>query len=264
VEEVARRDPSAVVRRAVDLCSGPDEHDVRRLATRLGVASCLGEFRAIVEAAFALFRELDATLVELNPLAQTAAGFVALDAKLVLDDRAAFRHAELFRTLAEEAEALAPATRSPAERLAEAAGLTYVPLDGDVGLISDGAGTGMLTLDLVQDAGGRPANFCELGSLANAAGMRDALGAVLASPAVKAVLVSLIGGLTRMDEIAEGIAAYVKERGKAIPLVVRMAGTREDEGRAILQGIGIHTFDDLPAAVRDAVRQAKEVRWRSS
>jgi len=264
VEEAARRNPHAVVRRAVDLCSGPDEHDVRWLATLLGVADRLREFRTLVVAAFAAFRELDATLVEINPLALTEAGFVALDAKLVLDDKAAFRHAELFRTLAEEAEAVAPTTRSPAECLAQAAGLTYVPLDGEIGLISDGAGTGMLTLDLIQDAGGRAADFCELGGAADAAGMKAALGAILANPRVRALLVSLIGGLTRMDEIAEGLVAYYHEHALRVPLVVRMAGTREEEGRAILRAIGVEALYDLAAAVSEAVRLAEEGEWRSS
>jgi succinyl-CoA synthetase beta subunit len=264
IEEVARRDPTRVARIPVDLCLGPAEHSVRSLASRLELGDRLGEFRTIVERAFGIFRDLDATLVEINPLAVTAEGFLALDAKLLLDDKATFRHADLFRTLAEEGRALAPQEKGPAESLAEAAGLTYVGLDGDVGLISDGAGTGMLTLDLVQDAGGRAANFCELGALANAEGMREALGAVLANAAVKAVLVSLIGGLTRMDEIAEGIAAYLGEHAIHIPLVVRMAGTKEEEGRATLRAIGVETFDDLPAAVREAVLRAKEGRCRSS
>jgi succinyl-CoA synthetase beta subunit len=143
-------------------------------------------------------------------------------------------------------------------------GLTYVALDGNIGLISDGAGTGMLTLDLIQDAGGRAANFCELGTLANAGGMQKALGIVLANPSVSAVLVSLIGGLTRMDEIADGIVAFLREGRAAVPLVVRMAGTKEEEGREALAAVGMQTFDDLPAAVREVVRRAKGGQCPSS
>jgi len=264
IEEVAKKDPARVARRQVDLCLGPTEHGIRALSSRLGLGARLGEFRTLVQRAFGLFRDLDATLVEINPLALTADGFVAVDARLILDDKATFRHVDLFSALAEEGRALTAQEKSPAEHLAEAAGLTYVELDGNTGLISDGAGTGMLTLDLVQDAGGRAANFCELGTLANADGMREALGVVLANPAVSAVLVSLIGGLTRMDEIAEGIVAFLREHEIHVPLVVRMAGTREEEGRAALQAIGIETFDDLPSAVREAVLRAKGGQCPSS
>ena len=146
--------------------------------------------------------------------------------------------------------------RNSAQELAEAKGITYVPLDGNIGLISDGAGTGMLTLDLIHDLGGQAANFCELGGKAGTESMAQALEVVLANPCTKVVLVSLIGGLTRMDEIAKGIVTYVSAHNVNIPLVVRMCGTKEDEGRAMLKDIGIRTHDDLLTAVREAVDKA--------
>jgi succinyl-CoA synthetase beta subunit len=141
--------------------------------------------------------------------------------------------------------------------LAEEHDLTYVLLDGNVGLIADGAGTGMLSLDLIQDAGGHPANFCEMGGLANAEVMCQAIEVVLANPRVDALLITLIGGLTRMDEMADGIVQYLQQHMVQVPLVIRMCGTQEEVGKAILQEAGIEAFDDLPTAVGAVVSLAK-------
>jgi succinyl-CoA synthetase beta subunit len=258
IEETAKQDPTRVARRGIDLCLGPTEHDVRSVALELGLGAHATQFRAIVENVFTLFRDCDATLVEINPLALCERGLVALDAKVLLDDKASFRHPELFGALRDEQQQVAPGQLVEAERLAEAANLTYVALHGDIALISDGAGTGMLTLDLIQDAGGHAASFCELGALANAEGMQVALRVALADPQTCVVLVSLIGGLTRMDDIAEGIAAFVRGGQGVVPIVVRMAGTKEEEGRAILRTLGIAAFDDLATTVREAVSLTKE------
>jgi succinyl-CoA synthetase beta subunit len=258
IEETAKQDPTRVARRGVDLCLGPTEHDVCSLAMELGLGAHVTQFRAIVGSVFALFRDCDATLVEINPLALCERGLVALDAKVLLDDKASFRHPELFGALRDEQRQVAPGQLAEAERLAEAANLTYVALHGDIALISDGAGTGMLTLDLIQDAGGHAASFCELGALANAEGMQVALRVALADPQTRVVLVSLIGGLTRMDDIAEGIATFLRAGQGVAPIVVRMAGTKEEEGRAILHALGIAAFDDLAATVREAVSLTKE------
>jgi succinyl-CoA synthetase beta subunit len=199
----------------------------------------------------------DATLVEINPLAETLRGLLALDAKMTLDDKAAFRHTSLFADLAREHKELGQGESTLAERLAEERDITYVLLDGDVGLIADGAGTGMLTLDLIQDAGGRPANFCEMGGLASPEVMCQSIEVVLANPNVKALLITLIGGLTRMDEMAEGIVLYTKGHEATVPIVIRMAGTQEEVGKATLKQAGFGTLDDLPAAVEAVVGLAK-------
>ncbi len=134
-----------------------------------------------------------------------------------------------------------------------------MPLDGDIAVVADGAGTGMLALDLIGDLGGRPANFCDLGGLANPQRMHQAIEVVLANPNVRALLVTLIGGLTRMDEMAEGIVSYRRaNRAASIPLVVRMCGTQEVAGRALLAQIGIEAFDDLGQAIACVVEAA---RW---
>jgi succinyl-CoA synthetase beta subunit len=202
---------------------------------------------------FAIFYGYDASLIEINPLAVTPDGLAALDAKILLDDKAEYHHSELFARLKEEQEKLTKKKETRSQRLAEELGVTYVPLEGEVALISDGAGTGMLTLDLICDAGGKPANFCELGGLAGTESMQQALEVVLANSKAKVLLISLIGGLTRMDEVAEGIVNYLKEHTVKIPLIVRMCGTKEDVGRAMLCEVGIETVADLPEAVRIAV-----------
>ena len=258
IEEVTRENPEQVIKKPIEPFIGLSDYIVRYLGKNLGLGDYLESFREIVNGTYAIFRDCDASLVEINPLAVTPSGLLALDAKILLDEKAAFRHHDLFSQLRTERRQLEKGTKTKAEQLAEERGITYVPLDGDVGMISDGAGTGMLTLDLIQDAGGQAANFCELGGLAGAESMRQALEVVHANPNVKVVLISLIGGLTRMDEMADGIVQYLEQHGKSAPLIIRMYGTQEEVGKEKLRAVGIETFEDLEAAVRTAVKLAKE------
>lgn len=258
IEEVARESPEKIVKRHLRPFVGLQDYIVRYLARYIGLEDQLEGFRRIVSRVYSIFCNYDATLVEINPLAVTPNGLVALDAKILLDDKAAYRHEDLFVKLQEEQRQAAKSGKTRAEQLAEESGITYVPLDGNVGIISDGAGTGMLTLDLTEDVGGQAANFCELGGLAGAESMLQALEVVSASPHVKVVLISLIGGLTRMDEIADGILNYLEQYGKSKPLVIRMCGTKEEVGKARLRTAGIETFEDLETAVRAAVKLAEE------
>jgi succinyl-CoA synthetase beta subunit len=255
IEEVARQSPEQIVSKHIDPFIGLQSYTVRHVAKAVGIDDLTG-FGAILERMCAILKTYDATLVEINPLAETPNGLVALDAKMVLDDKAAYRHPELFAGLREERKELDKTERTRAEQLATERDITYVLLDGDVGLIADGAGTGMLTLDLIQDAGGHAANFCEMGGLADAEIMRQSIEVVLANPRVKALLITLIGGLTRMDEMADGIIQYLKQNEASVPMVIRMCGTREEVGKATLQEVGIDTFDDLTEAVRGVVALA--------
>jgi succinyl-CoA synthetase beta subunit len=191
-------------------------------------------------------------LVEVNPLVSTPDGFVALDGKMVIDDKAAFRQGELLADLTAEQGRL-PGAEIEAERSDT---ITYVPLDGTVGLISDGAGTGMLTLDLIRDEGGAAADFCEMGGLTSPQVMYDAMSAVLSDDKVKSLLVVLIGGFNRMDEMAEGIIRYRDERGLNVPIVVRMCGTMEEKGIEMMKEASLATCDDLLTAVKTAVKAA--------
>jgi succinyl-CoA synthetase beta subunit len=263
IEQVARQTPERIVRKPIDPCVGLPSYTARFLGKALRIQD-LAALSAILQGMYSLLGACDATLVEINPLAETPDGLLALDAKIVLDDKAAYRHVAQFASLREEQRSLSHVEKSRAEQLAQERGITYVPLPGGVGLISDGAGTGMLTLDLIRDAGGRGANFCEMGGHADATVMCQAMEVVLANPRVKALLISLIGGLTRMDEMADGIVRHLEQYGTAVPLVVRMCGTQEEVGKATLRRVGIEPYDDLGAAVQRAVDLARtQAPWPS-
>jgi succinyl-CoA synthetase beta subunit len=262
IEQVALHDPERIVSHYIDPFIGLPSYAVRYLAWALGIQDVAG-FGSILQGIYTLLSSHDATLVEINPLAVSASGLVALDAKVILDDKAAFRHADLFGALAAEQRDLAAdelsLLSSRAEQLAAERGITYVPLDGDIAMIADGAGTGMLTVDLIQDAGGRAANFCELGGHSNAEVMCQAIEVVLANPRAKALLLSLIGGMTRMDEMADGVVQFLQDSEIHLPVVVRMYGTQEEVGRATLGKVGIDTYADLPEAVERVVALAGEL-----
>jgi len=259
IEQMARESPERIVKKYISPSIGLSDYTVRYLAKRIGVEKHLRDFEKLTHSLFDIFQSYDGTLVEINPLAVTATGLIALDAKIVLDDKAAYRHGDLFGKLKAEQTWPGRDGRSRSEELAEEKGITYVPLGGDVGMISDGAGTGMLTLDLIQDAGGQAANFCELGGQAGTESVRQALEVVLANPQVKVLLISLIGGLTRMDDVADGIVRYLEQHGRAVPLVIRMCGTQEKVGKEKLRAVGIEAFEDLEETVRAAVKLAKEL-----
>jgi len=258
IEEAAKKIPSEIIKRYVDPVLGIQGYTVRSLAKALRIDD-LGSFWSLIQTMAAIFHEIDATLVEINPLAITSHGLVALDAKVILDDKAAYRHEELFEALRLEQKGLDKRKKTRSEELAEEMGITYVPLDGDIGMIADGAGTGMLTLDLIHEYGGRAANFCEMGGLSNAETMEKAIEVIVANPRVKILFIGLIGGMTRMDEMADGIVQYIKKANRDVPMVIRMCGTKADVGKMRLKEVGIETFEDLSAAVRTAVKLANEL-----
>jgi succinyl-CoA synthetase beta subunit len=256
IESVTRKAPETLIRAHVDLCLGLPKYATARLAKRLSMQDRADGLRDIVEGMLAVFETYDATLVEINPLAVTDEALVALDAKVVLDAKAAELHAELYERLESEQEEIGVLPSTGREKLGRQMGLMYVDLGGDIAMISDGAGTGLLTLDLIRDAGGEPACFCELGAKADAKGIQDALELVFHGSPPRALVISLIGGLTRMDELANGIAEYLRKHDVSIPLAVRMCGTREEEGREILHRAGVDAHEDLEAVVQLAVDAA--------
>ena len=261
IEQVAEQGPEQIVIRHIDPFIGLPTYTKRYLAQALGLQDIVA-FGTLLERLYSLFRSHDATLLEINPLAVTETGLVALDAKAILDDKAAFRHTELFASLCAEQEQIAAAETAVApagaEQLASERGITYVSLEGDIAMIADGAGTGMLTVDLIQDAGGRAANFCELGGHSNAEVMRQGIEVVLANPRARALLISLIGGMTRMDEMADGVVQYMEHNDLHLPVVVRMYGTQAEVGMATLRDVGIDAYEDLPEAVERVVALAGE------
>jgi len=229
IEEVARTQPEALARRHVDPLIGFQPHDARWLAYRSGIdAEAVGGVVSILGGLYEAFVGLDAMLVEINPLVLTEDGrVVALDAKVSIDNNAVGRHPEL-----EELGDIAP--QDPQERMARERGVTYVKLDGDVGIMGNGAGLVMSTLDVVALAGGRPANFLDAGGGSKADEVVIALEVLLSDPKVAVLLINIFGGITRCDEVAEGLLTALDRLGAELPIVVRLDGTNEEEGRAIL------------------------------
>jgi succinyl-CoA synthetase beta subunit len=251
IESVAEHTPEKILKLPVDPLWGLTDYKIREMADFLGYEN-KKEFVSFARKLWNLFREKEAVLVEINPLVVTDSGLVALDSKIEIDDDAKPRLKDLFeQNLSEQARITGK------EADADHGTITYVPLDGNVGLISDGAGTGMLTLDLIKDFGGSAADFCEMGGLTSPEVMYSAMDQVFSDKKdIRSLLVVLIGGFNRMDEMAEGITSYLRDHSVSIPLVVRLCGTMEEEGKTIMKEAGLPVYDDLRTAVADAVRFA--------
>jgi succinyl-CoA synthetase beta subunit len=227
IEEIADTHPEAIRRAAVDPLLGFRPFHVARLVGGFPEEAREGA-AALLRTLYDVLIESDATLVEVNPLALLKDGrVVPLDAKVTIDDNALYRHPDL----AEYARAFA---LDPTEARARAKGLQYVKLDGEVGIIGNGAGLVMSTLDVVQQAGGRAANFLDVGGGANAELMATSLEVILSDPAVRSVLVNIFGGITRGDQVAEGILEALERVEARVPIVIRLDGTNAEEGRKIL------------------------------
>jgi succinyl-CoA synthetase beta subunit len=253
IEEVAESKPEAIRRATLDPLLGFKPYHARRLVG--GFPEEIREDAAdLLATLYRLMVECDATLVEVNPLAVLGDGrLVPLDAKVTLDDNALFRHPDL----AEFAKAFA---LDPTEARARARGLQYVKLDGEVGIIGNGAGLVMSTLDVVQQAGGAAANFLDAGGGADADLMATALEVILSDPAVRSVLVNIFGGITRCDEVAQGILDALDRIDATVPIVVRLDGTNAEEGRRILDEAGHESIIPAPTmleAAQKAVDAAK-------
>ncbi len=230
IEEVAAKSPEALVRLHVDPLEGFHPWQARRLVYGAGVADP-GEQKQIAKIVGQLydaFVRFDAMLCEINPLIVTPDGLVkALDSKFTVDDNALYRHPDIAAMRDEDAS-------DPLEALARAKHVTYVKLDGEVGVLGNGAGLTMSTVDVVTFAGGRPANFCDLGGGGDAQGVVDALSVITRDPQVKAIFFNIFGGITRCDEVARGILQALGEMSLELPIVVRLDGTNAEEGRSIL------------------------------
>ena len=227
IEELARTRPEAIRRVQVDPSIGMRPFHVRELVAALPSESRQGA-ADIIGKAYRMLLEVDATLVEINPLVQLEDGrVVALDSKVTIDDSALFRHPDI-----ESLRSAFPI--DPVEARAKEKGLQYVKLDGDVGIIGNGAGLVMSTLDVVAQAGGRAANFLDVGGGASADQMATSLEVVLSDPAVSSVLINIFGGITRGDLVARGVLEALERVQPKVPIVVRLDGTNAAEGRKIL------------------------------
>jgi succinyl-CoA synthetase beta subunit len=229
VEEIAEKDPDALVRRHIEPNNGFGDAEAGALASAAGVAEDAREkTAALLVKLNDAFNESDATLIEVNPLVVTKdRDVVALDSKVTIDNSALFRHEEL-------ADLEEGFIEDPQERMAKEKGLTYVKLDGDIGILGNGAGLCMSTLDVVAQAGGSPANFLDAGGGSKADAIVDALEVITSDPKVVAILFNIFGGITRGDEIAKGIIEAFGRIDIDVPLVVRLDGTNSDEGLGLL------------------------------
>jgi succinyl-CoA synthetase beta subunit len=254
IEEVAEHNPHALVRLHVDPFEGFQPWQARRLIFGAGVEdpSEQKQILALVGKLYDAFVSCDAMLCEVNPLIVTPDGDVrALDSKFTVDDNALFRHPDIAEMRDLEA---VPAE----ERLAREKDVTYVKLDGDVGILGNGAGLVMSTLDVIALVGGRPANFCDLGGGGDAQGVVDALDVITGDPQVKSIFFNIFGGITRCDEVARGILAALDRLTIDDPIVVRLDGTNAEEGRAILADAAPANLHVEPTML-DAARRAVEL-----
>jgi len=230
IEQVAEENPDALARLHVDPLEGFQPYQARRLIYGAAIEdpSEQKQLLGIIEKLYDCFVESDAMLTEINPLIVTPDGEVrALDSKFTVDDSALFRHPDIAEMRDVEAA-------DPHERLAREKGVTYVKLDGEVGILGNGAGLSMSTVDVVVVAGGRPANFCDLGGGGDAQGVVDALEVITSDDQVRSIFFNIFGGITRGDEVARGILTALDQMKIELPIVVRLDGTNAEEGRRLL------------------------------
>jgi succinyl-CoA synthetase beta subunit len=254
IEEVAVNRPDALARLHVDPLEGFQPYQARRLiyAARIDDPDEQKQILSIVGRLYEAFIGADAMLCEINPLIVTPEGEVkALDSKFTVDDNALYKHADIAEMRDLEAY-------PPEERAAREKGVTYVKLDGDVGILGNGAGLVMSTLDVIALAGGRPANFCDLGGGGDAQGVVDALEIISADPQVKSIFFNIFGGITRGDEVARGILQALDQISIDEPIVVRLDGTNAEEGRQLLANAGSENLHVEPTML-DAARRAVEL-----
>ncbi|MHB8491725.1 MAG: ADP-forming succinate--CoA ligase subunit beta, partial [Solirubrobacteraceae bacterium] len=256
IEQVAEQSPEKLVRFHADALDGlTREQAIQIAADGQADEDVRGDVASALLALYEVFHEEEATLVEINPLIVTPEREVrALDAKVTLDDSALYRH--------EDNQGLSDtANQDPIERRAREEGLQYVKLDGDIGILGNGAGLVMSTLDVVAQAGGAPANFLDAGGGADAGKIRQAVELILSNDAVKAVLFNIFGGITRCDEVAKGLIAAFEEIRPALPFVVRLDGTNAEQGRALLRDAalpGVYPASTMNEAAELVVRLAAD------
>ena len=256
IEEVAANTPEKLVRHHIDALDGLSREEALKIAEQGGVEPDLADGVAdILVSLYEVWTQEDATLTEINPLIVTPDRKVkALDAKVTLDNNALYRHPE-------NAALKVHGDEDPQEAKAAEHGLQYVALDGDIGILGNGAGLVMSTLDVVAQAGGSPANFLDAGGGSDAETIKQGVEVILGNPKVKAVLFNIFGGITRCDEVARGLIAAFAEINPTVPFVVRLDGTNDDEGRELLEQAAlpnVHPAKTMNEAAEKVVALAKE------
>ncbi|MEM6971220.1 MAG: malate--CoA ligase subunit beta [Pseudomonadota bacterium] len=250
IEQISETRPDSLLRMTVEPASGFLDFEARELAFGLGLdSSQVAQASKIFRAAYRAFRDLDATMVEINPLVVTGRGdLIALDAKMSFDDNALFRHPEV-------AELRDMSQEDPMESHAADRGLAYVALDGNIGCMINGAGLAMATMDMIKLSGGAPANFLDIGGGASPERVLSAFRLVLRDPKVEAVLVNIFAGINRCDWVAEGVVQAFRKAEIKVPVIVRLSGTNVEEGRRIIaeSGLPIATAETLAEAAEKSV-----------
>ena len=253
IEEIAAKDPGKILRVRVDPFAGLRDYEVRRVVKWLGFepgSPQWAQAETLLRTMYSVLVDMDAELVETNPLALLSDGSVVpLDARIIVDDNALYRHSEL--------DTADPRDYSEAELAARSIGVHYVELSGDIGIIANGAGLTMATMDLVKVFGGEPADFLDVGGGASSQVVREAVKMLLRHPRVRVIFINIFGGITRVDEVARGIVEALSETGIRKPVVARLKGTNEEEGRKILEAAGIPLFDSAEEAAKRAVELAR-------
>jgi succinyl-CoA synthetase beta subunit len=259
IEEVAERNPDAIIRLHAHPLLGLQDFQARELAFAIGLGAHLKAAVAIAKGLVTTMKAYDADLVEINPLAivreaeadgTSVERLVCLDAKVTLDDSALERHPGL-------EELRDPDEEAPEDREAREAGLTFIKLDGTIGCMVNGAGLAMTTMDLVKRAGGEPANFLDIGGGARADKVAAAMRLILADPKVNAILVNIFGGITRGDEVARGLIEARGQQAREVPMVVRIVGTNAKEAAALLEEARFQTASSLDEAAAKAVEASR-------
>jgi succinyl-CoA synthetase beta subunit len=255
IEEVASKSPEKVMVTPIDSEFGFHPFQARQIAKRMGYSGAkLLELGKILEKLYLTGMDYDTELIEMNPLVEVSDGrFLAADARMIIDDNALFRHQEYKKRFLEGESEL-----SPQELEAVKNDLAYVKLDGNIGVIGNGAGLVMATLDTIQYYGGKPANFLDVGGGAPAEKTALALKIVLSDSKVKVLFINILGGITRCDEVARGILEAKEKVGVTKPMVIRLVGTNEEEGKRILTWAGIHVLESMEEAAQRTVEIAEK------
>jgi len=250
IEEIAREKPESIVRQHVDPFIGLKGYQARKVGKLIGLkGKALASFSNFLLALYEAFVEYDAELAESNPLALVGDKVIPLDARMIIDDNALYRHPEFSPDRFEET-----GEYTEWEIKARKQGLAFVELDGDIGIISNGAGLTMTTMDLVYEYGGKPANFLDIGGGASAELVKKAVSFLFEYPKAKKIFINIFGGITRGDEVARGIVKALEELGEMPkPIVIRLAGTRAEEGRRILREAGLEAYTDPIEAVKRVI-----------
>ena len=257
IEDVVHSSPDKIARLVIDPLTGFNQAGTTAMLGKLNIkGGDAARLASIINTLYTVVLESDAELVEINPLAKTDSGeFVSADAKIIIDDNALFRHPEFQGKESERA-----GEYTPVEIAARKQGLAYVDLDGDIGIVGNGAGLVMATLDLVKYFGGEPANFLDIGGGGNIDVTRNGILLVMSKPKVKAIVLNVLGGITRCDIVAQSVIEALEQAPQKKPVVVRMMGTNEEKGKRMLDEAGISSYPNM----EEAIEQVLKLRSRLS